>query len=142
MEKSELSPIQIEIALAIEQHSEKALITEAVLAKKVRQNLKMDFKNKAGIGLSDLEKALEYLSSSKAVHYSVHLNSANDILLRKDIQFAPLNAESRKRRLPSEKSMSILTNSDISAKKSSKPKQKKRTETTKINIYSNFEDID
>ena len=46
---SDLTPIQKEIASALEQLKEKSLITEAVLAKKVREKAKIQGKNKAGL---------------------------------------------------------------------------------------------
>ena len=51
---NDLTPIQKEIVAAIEQMKEKSLITEAVLAKKVRENAMILGKNKAGISLKDL----------------------------------------------------------------------------------------
>ena len=52
---TDLTPIQKEIVTALEQMKEKSLITEANLAKKVRENAKISGKNKAGICLKDLE---------------------------------------------------------------------------------------
>ena len=43
---NELTAIQKEIVTALEQLKEKSLITEAVLAKKVRENTKIQGKNK------------------------------------------------------------------------------------------------
>ena len=51
-----LIPIQKEIVTALEQMKEKALITEANLAKKVRKNAKISGKNKAGICLKDCNR--------------------------------------------------------------------------------------
>ena len=51
-----LTPIQKEIVTALEQMKEKALITEANLAKKVRKNAKISGKNKAGICLKDCNR--------------------------------------------------------------------------------------
>ena len=48
-----LTPIQKEIVTALEQMKEKALITEANLVKKVRENAKISGKNKTGICLKD-----------------------------------------------------------------------------------------
>ena len=62
---------------------EKSLITEANLAKKVRENAKISGKNKAGISLKDLEVCIEYLGENKELPYALHLNSANDILIKK-----------------------------------------------------------
>lgn len=81
---NDLTPIQKEIAAALEQFKEKSLITEAVLAKKVRENAKIQGKNKAGICLKDLEVCVEYLAENNQLQYALHLNSANDILIKKE----------------------------------------------------------
>ena len=80
---TDLTPIQKEIVTALEQMKEKSLITEANLAKKVRENAKISGKNKAGICLKDLEICIEYLGENKELPYALHLNSANDILIKK-----------------------------------------------------------
>ena len=79
----DLTPIQKEIVTALEQMKEKSLITEANLAKKVRKNAKISGKNKAGITLKDLEICIEYLGENNQLLYALHLNSANDILIKK-----------------------------------------------------------
>ncbi len=79
-----LTPIQKEIVTALEQMKEKSLITEANLAKKVRENAKISGKNKAGICLKDLEVCIEYLGENNQLPYALHLNSANDILIKKE----------------------------------------------------------
>ena len=56
---NDLTPIQKEIVAALEQMKEKSLITEAVLAKKVRENAKIHGKNKAGSSLKDLDICIE-----------------------------------------------------------------------------------
>ena len=61
---NDLTPIQKEIVTALEQLKEKSLITEAVLAKKVRENTKIQGKNKAGISLKDLEICIGYLAQT------------------------------------------------------------------------------
>ena len=81
---NELTPIQKEIVTAIEQMKEKSLIIEANLAKKVRENAKISGKNKAGICLKDLEVCIEYLGENNQLPYALHLNSANDILIKKE----------------------------------------------------------
>ena len=53
--------IQDEIAKALVQLSEKSLITEAVVAKKIRENLKLEGKNKAGLCFTDIEAAVIYI---------------------------------------------------------------------------------
>ena len=81
---NELTAIQKEIVTALEQLKEKSLITEAVLAKKVRENTKIQGKNKAGISLKDLEVCVEYLAQNNQLNFALHLNSANDILIKKE----------------------------------------------------------
>lgn len=148
MEKSELTPIQQKISEALESMKEKSLITESNLAKKVRFISKIEGKNKALIGFEDLEKSIAYLSSNNIIVFSLTLNSANEFLIKKDTVFQSVNADARKRRLSSEKSKSILTSSDLIAKKSSKKsrdvksKNHFRTKSEKINIYSDFENMD
>ena len=141
-----MNQIQQEIAKALVQLSEKALITEAVAAKKIRENLKFDGKPKAGLCFSDIEAAVFYIEENNNLHYSVHLNSANDILIKQSDAASGLDAEARKRRLASEKSMSVLTNGDVKAALSgnasgSKP-YKKRTEKKRLNVNKNYDDWD
>lgn len=132
--EQELNQIQNEILKAIEQHSAKALCTEAIIAKKVRDNNSIDGKQKAGLAVADVEKVVAVLES-KNLFYSVHLNSANDILLKKDTETKYLDQDAKHRRLASEKSMSVLSNGDLSSKKKNKDKPKqKRTESKKLNI--------
>ena len=139
---SGLTPIQNEIACALEQLKEKSLITEAVLAKKVRENAKIQGKNKAGICLKDLEACIDYLAQERALSFALHLNSANDILIKKADSSALLEAESKKRRLSSEKSISVLTNSDLNSKKAPAGKSvKKRTERKKLD-FRNLDDYE
>jgi len=139
-----MNQIQEEIAKALQQMSEKALITEANLAKKIRENIKFDGKNKAGLNFRDIEVAVLYIEENNQLHYAMHLNSANDILLKQADSAAGLDADARKRRLASEKSMSVLTNGDVKAALSgaasgSKP-YKKRTEKKRMNINRHYED--
>lgn len=135
-----MTPIQTEIYKAIEQLSDKATFTEYVLAKKVRENNKIEAKKKAGISLSDLTDVLSLLEE-KQIFYSIHINSVNDILLKKEISPVELAAEARKRRLSSEKSMSTLSSGDL---KTSGKKQfhQKRSERKNLRISDNFEDFE
>ena len=134
-----LTPIQKEIASALEQMKEKALITEAVLAKKVRENAKIQGKNKAGICLKDLEICIEYLAENKDLPFALHLNSANDILIKKEDIFKLLDADAKKRRQSSEKSISVLTNGDLRRKSTGGKAAKKRTDRKKMD-YRDFEE--
>lgn len=138
---NELTPIQKEIVLALEQLKEKSLITEAILAKKIRENAKIQGKNKAGLCLKDLEICLEHLSQNNQLNFALHLNSANDILIKKEENFKLLDNDAKKRRQSSEKSISVLTNSDLQNKKSTKQLSKKRTDRKKLH-FNNIEDFE
>ena len=139
-----MNQIQQEIAKALIQLSEKALITEAVIAKKIRENLKFNGKPKAGLCFGDVEVAAFNIEETNNLHYSVHLNSANDLLLKQSEKAEGLNADARKRRLASEKSMSVLTNGDVKSALSGKPDgskpYKKRTEKKRMNINKNYDE--
>lgn len=138
---NELTPIQKEIVLALEQLKEKSLITEAILAKKIRENSKIQGKNKAGLCLKDLEICLEHLSQNNQLNFALHLNSANDILIKKEENFKLLDSDAKKRRQSSEKSISVLTNSDLQNKKSTKQISQKRTDRKKMH-FNNIEDFE
>ena len=136
---TDLTPIQKEIVTALEQMKEKSLITEANLAKKVRENAKISGKNKAGICLKDLELCIEYLGENAQLPYALHLNSANDILIKKVDSWKLLDGDAKKRRQSSEKSISVLTNGDLRQKASGGKVAKKRNDRKKID-YRNFEE--
>ena len=129
-----LTPIQKEIVIALEQMKEKSLITEANLAKKVRENAKISGKNKAGICLKDLEVCIEYLGENKELPYALHLNSANEILIKKEDVWKLLDGDAKKRRQSSEKSISVLTNGDLRKKASGGKVTKKRTDRKKMSF--------
>ena len=147
---TDLTPIQKEIVTALEQMKEKSLITEANLAKKVRENAKISGTNKAGICLKDLEICIEYLGENKELPYALHLNSANDILIKKvgsdeslsgssEREWKLLNGDAKKRRQSSEKSISVLTNGDLRKKASGGKGLQKRTDRKKLD-YRIFEE--
>jgi len=147
---TDLTPIQKEIVTALEQMKEKSLITEANLAKKVRENAKISGKNKAGISLKDLEVCIEYLGENNQQPYALHLNSANDILIKKvgsdeslsgcaEREWKLLDGDAKKRRQSSEKSISVLTNGDLRQKASGGKGLQKRTDRKKLD-YRNFEE--
>jgi len=147
---TDLTPIQKEIVTALEQMKEKSLITEANLAKKIRGNANISGKNKAGISLKDLEVCIEYLGENKELPYALHLNSANDILIKKvgsneslndcaEREWKLLSGDAKKRRQSSEKSISVLTNGDLRQKASGGKVAKKRNDRKKID-YRNFEE--
>lgn len=136
---TDLTPIQKEIVTALEQMKEKSLITEANLAKKVRENAKISGKNKAGICLKDLEICIEYLGRNKELPYALHLNSANDILIKKEDIWKLLDGDAKKRRQSSEKSISVLTNGNLRQKASGGRGLQKRNDRKKLD-YRNFEE--
>ena len=147
---TDLTPIQNEIVTALEQMKEKSLITEANLAKKVRENAKISGKNKAGICLKDLEVCIEYLGENNGLPFALHLNSANDILIKKvgsdeslsscaAREWKLLDGDAKKRRQSSEKSISVLTNGDLRQKASGGKGLQKRNDRKKID-YRNFEE--
>ena len=138
---NELTPIQKEIVTALEQLKEMSLITEAVLAKKVRENTKIQGKNKAGISLKDLEVCIEYLAQNNQLAFVLHLNSANDILIKKEAAFKFLESDAKKRRQSSEKSISVLTNGDLRNKSSGGKSPKKRSDRKKVD-FRNLDDLD
>lgn len=155
---NELTPIQKEIVTALEQMKEKSLITEANLAKKVRENAKISGKNKAGICLKDLEVCIEYLGENNQLTYALHLNSANDILIKKvgsggeadkmlrgsilsespsscaAREWKLLDGDAKKRRQSSEKSISVLTNDDLRQKASGGKGLQKRNDRKKMSF--------
>ena len=145
-----MNQIQEEIAKAILQLSEKSLITEALIAKKIRENIKLQGKQKAGLAFIDIEAAILYIEENNNLHFALHLNSANDILIKQADSAAGLEGDARKRRLASEKSMSVLTNGDVKKAKESKsgggkngPKpHSKRTDKKRLNVNKNYEDFD
>ena len=142
--------IQDEIAKALVQLSEKSLITEAVVAKKIRENLKLEGKNKAGLCFTDIEAAVIYIEENNNLHFAVHLNSANDILIKQSEKAAGLEGDARKRRLASEKSMVVLTNGDVKKAQEGKtgggkngPKpHAKRTDKKRLNVNKNYDDYE
>ena len=113
---------------------EKSLITEAVLAKKIRENAKIQGKNKAGICLKDLEVCIEHLAETKQINFALHLNSANDILIKKEDSWKLLEGDAKKRRQSSEKSISVLTSGDLRQKNSGGKGLKKRSDRKKMNF--------
>ena len=142
---TDLTPIQKEIVTALEQMKEKSLITEANLAKKIRENAKISGKNKAGICLKDLEVCIEYLGENNQLPYALHLNSANDILIKKvgsdespsccaARDWKLLDGDAKKRRQSSEKSISVLTNGDLRQKASGGKGLQKRTDRKKMSF--------
>ena len=151
-----LTPLQNQIQAVLKSIGERTRFSEAILAKKIREQCKIEGKKKAGIALLDLEKAASYLEETENIHFSFMLNSANDLLVEKTDTARLLAGEARQRRLKSEKSMSLFTNSDLGAdngkknaaqnsqpnhpNRMSRHPHPSRTERKSLNINSNFED--
>lgn len=148
MEKSSLTEIQAVTADALEHLKNKSKFTEAILAKSIRIGGNIEGKNKAGISLANLEKALDYIESNNIAFFELHLNSENEFMFIKSDVSKRLEQDAIHRRNSAEKSMILLTNSDVREKKDSKKtkslksEKKLRTKTEKINIYSDFENLD
>ena len=144
-----LTQIQEEIARALNELSgkegSKARITEALLAKKIRELNKLESKKKAGIALADLEAAVSQLEEDGKSHYALTVNSANELMIEKRDESKPLTQEAHHRRMQSEKSMTLLKGTDLSAgqkaagKKGSCSKQK-RTKRESLSIYGDWQD--
>ena len=145
-----MNQIQEEIAAALVHLSEKSLITEAILAKKIRENIKLQGKQKAGLVFTDIEAAVYYIEESKNLHFALHLNSANEILIKQAEAAAGLEGDARKRRLASEKSMVVLTNGDVKKAQESKngggkngPKpHAKRTDKKRLNVNRDYDEYE
>lgn len=145
-----MNQIQEEIAAALIQLSEKSLITEAILAKKIRENIKLQGKQKAGLVFTDIEAAINYIEENNNLHFALHLNSANDILIKQAETAAGLEGDARKRRLASEKSMLVLTNGDVKKAHDSKsgggkngPKpHAKRTDKKRLNVNRDYDEYE
>lgn len=139
-----LTLLQNKIQSALIKLGDHSRFSETILAKKIREECKLNGKKKAGIALADLEKAALFLEEQTGAHYSFMLNSANDILIEKTETTRLLQGDARQRRLKSEKSMSLFSNSDVAVNLNSNKKAtpKPRTERKSININSNFEDDD
>ena len=137
---TDLTPIQKEIVTALEQMKEKSLITEANLAKKVREHAKISGKNKAGICLKDLEVCIEYLGENNGLPYELHLNSGNEILIKKDESWKLLDGDAKKRCQSSERAISVMTNGDLRQKASGGNVAKKRNDRKKMSFRDVEED--
>ena len=141
-----LTAIQDEIQKVLFKLGEHSRFSEAVLAKKIREECKLEGKKKAGIALADIEAAAAFLEETQRLHYSFILNSANDILIEKTEETRFLAGEPRQRRLKSEKSRQVFTSFDVTAKCAAKPNRrgaafpKKRTERKSIPLTGDFSD--
>ncbi|MCR5189697.1 MAG: hypothetical protein K6C97_12255 [Treponema sp.] len=143
MDSSSLSKIQKEILKAFQDFSEKAKFTDTLLAKKVRENAKLQGNKKSILALADIEAVLECLAQD-GLFYSITVNQANDLIIEKVDEAKETNPEARKRRQRSEKSMSLFTNNDLKeshskGKGSVKGKPKPRHERKSMNIYDTYD---
>lgn len=144
-----LTQIQKEIARALNELSgkegSKARITEALLAKKIRELNKLESKKKAGIALADLEAVVSQLEEDGKSHYALTVNSANELMIEKRDESKPLTQEAHHRRMQSEKSMTLLKGTDLSAKQKAAGKKgsggkQKRTKRESLSIYGDWQD--
>lgn len=142
-DSNNLSPIQAEIYKALKQLSEKTSVTEFNIAKKIRENTKFEGKKKAGLGLGDLLKVCECLNSEE-IYFSIHVNSVNELLLKKETCPSELPLEAKQRRQKSEKSMIIFTSGDMAGGKEKSGKSKKardnRSDRKKLSIYNSYDE--
>lgn len=143
MDTTSLSKIQNEILKAFQDFSEKAKFTDTQLAKKVRENAKLDGNKKSILALADIEAVLECLAQD-GIFYAITVNQANDLIIEKTAEIKETNPEARKRRQRSEKSMSLFTNNDLkegqsNSKASSKGRPKVRHERKSMNIYDDYD---
>ena len=76
----------------------------------------------------------EYLAENNQLQFALHLNSANDILIKKEETWKLLEGDAKKRRQSSEKSISVLTNGDLRQKASGGKSPRKRSDRKKMNI--------
>ncbi len=143
MNIDDLSTVQKQIVSALDSLGERARFSEAVVAKRIRELSKLDTKKKAGLALNDIEKAISYFEENGIAFYTLTMNSANDLLIEKSAQSSPLKDDFRSRRLKSEKSMTIFTDSDFENKAGIKKiKAKKRTERKSLNINGDYDFYD
>lgn len=143
-----MTQIQEEIYKAIKQMSEKTQFTEFQLVKKIRENTKFDGKKKAGLSLDDMLVVWEKLRE-EGIFYSIHINSVNECLLKKEEEDkGDLVLDAKQRRRKSEKSMSIITSGDLTELadkcskngKSSGKNHEKRSNRQKLNVRDYFEE--
>ena len=127
--------LKITVRLALFFRASGSLVSEFT----VRENAQIFGKNKAGICLKDLEVCIEYLGENAQLSYALHLNSANDILIKKEDVWKLLVGDAKKRRQSSEKSISVLTNGDLRKKASGGKVAKKRNDRKKLD-YRHFQE--
>lgn len=135
MELTDLSLIEQQIVKALESCGEKSRFSESIIAKKIRENVGLEGKKKAGISLLNLENAIEYLEMTENIHFAIILNSANDIVIEKVTQSRPLSQDSRSRRIRSERSMELFTNGDFTKKNPVKQKKNFQKKQRNQDLY-------
>lgn len=130
-----LDKIQTEIAKVLVTFTDDTLYSEAKIAKKIRDNTKITNKKKAGLRLTDIEKAAESLGESNQLAFAFRMNSANDLLVKKSGEMDFLTGDQRHRRLSSEKSMTIMTSQDMEFPAKSDFKKKNKENRRNIRDY-------
>jgi len=134
-----MTPIQTEILKALDDMGDKSKFTDTVLAKKLRENAKIDGKKKAVIALADIIPALE-ASAGKGRIFAVTVTNANDLLFERSENLKEIPLENKQRRQRHEKSQALFTNADLSSKdtkskgKGAKCTDKKRTERKSMDV--------
>ena len=120
-----LTELQNAIAQAlIKIGDKKAPYSDSILLKEIRGLCGLENKKNATVRLADLEKAILTLEENNIGFWSVHLDSVNNLLIKKVESVVLLNQEDKSNRLRSEKSMVLLTDKDLKEGKS-KGTQKK-----------------
>lgn len=111
---SELTSVQKAIAQALVKIGERASpYSDSILLKQIRKDCRLLNKKSATVRVCDLEKAIGFLEEEGSGCWSLHLDSVNNLLIKKVEKVVLLSAEDRSNRLRSEKAMSLLTEKDL-----------------------------
>lgn len=118
--------LQTAIANALEKiGARQSPYSDSILLKEIRSANKIENKKKASVRVEDVEKAVENLAETGKGFWSIHLDSVNNLLIKKVEGDGPiyLSQEDKRNRQRSEKSMSLITEADLAG--SNKPDKKK-----------------
>ena len=105
----DMTPIQIAIKNALLAMGDKSKFTDKILAKKLRETLKIDGMKKAVISIDDLLPVIDAVSECGKI-FSLTVTNANDILIERTETSKELALENIQRRRRHEKSLMIFTN--------------------------------
>lgn len=112
---------------------------DSILVKEIRNNCNIQNKKNASIRYDDLIKAANELSSEGSLNISIHLDKVNNLLIKNSEQSVFLSQEDQHNRQRSEKSMTLLTDADISqGQKAGKPKKFKKA---KHQYFDQYEEL-